>query len=85
MAGKQIIINGVDVSECEHLQYKGCNFAQCLVKMASFDLKCKGYNCYFKQLKRKEQKLKEITDYCKGCNLKADFTACDILQIIEGE
>lgn len=31
-----------------------------------------------------EQALDEIEDYCKECNLKADFTACDILQIIEG-
>ena len=59
----EVIIDGVDVSECEHLQYKGCNFAQCLIKMASFDLKCEGYNCYYKQLKRKEQECEELKQW----------------------
>lgn len=40
MTDKKMIIDGVDVSKCEYLQYKGCNFPQCLVKIASFDLKC---------------------------------------------
>lgn len=29
-----------------------------------------------------QNKLDEIEIYCKNCNLKADFTACDILNII---
>lgn len=53
MTNKEIIIDGVDVTECEYLQYKGCEFAQCLIKMASFDLKCEANNCYYKQLARK--------------------------------
>ena len=57
---KEIIIDGINVSECEYLQYKGCEFAQCLIKMASFDLKCEDYNCYYKQLKRKEQECEEL-------------------------
>lgn len=28
---------------------------------------------------------KKIREYCNNCNLKADFTACDVLQIIEGK
>ena len=52
---KEIIIDGINVSECEYLQYKGCEFAQCLIKMASFDLKCEDYNCYYKQLSGKVQ------------------------------
>lgn len=52
---KEIIIDGINVSECEYLQYKGCEFAQCLIKMASFDLKCEDYNCYYKQLSGKAQ------------------------------
>ena len=32
-----------------------------------------------------EQKLEKIREYCNNCNLKADFTACDVLQIIEGK
>lgn len=42
-----------------------------------------------KQIKNKEQEinkykqaLDEIEKYCKECNLKADFTACDILGFI---
>lgn len=67
MADKEIIIDGVDVSDCEHLQYRGCNFPQCLIKMASFDLKCEGYNCYLKRYKHlmrlrntSKAKIKEI-------------------------
>lgn len=66
MDNKEIIIDGVDVSDCEHLQYKGCNFPQCLIKTASFDLKCEGYNCYLKRYKRKEQVLDEIKEYFKS-------------------
>ena len=60
MTDKQIIIDGVDVSKCEYLQYKGCNFPQCLVKIASFDLKCEGYNCHLKRLAQKEQECKQL-------------------------
>lgn len=60
MTNKPIIIDGVDVSKCEYLQYKGCNFPQCLVKIASFDLKCEGYNCHFKRLVQKEQECEEL-------------------------
>lgn len=62
MANKEIIVDGVDVSDCEHLQYKGCNFPQCLIKMASFDLKCEGYNCYLKRYKRKEQECENLKE-----------------------
>ena len=60
MENKQIIIDGVDVSKCEYLQYKGCNFPQCLVKIASFDLKCEGYNCHLKRLVQKEQECRQL-------------------------
>lgn len=30
-----------------------------------------------------KQKLEKIKNYCNTCNLKTDFTACDVLQIIE--
>lgn len=88
---EQIIIDGVDVSKCDRYitndGYMGIYKTPALkgdCKLHHIG-KCKGSECLFKRFKRKEQKLKEITDYCKGCNLKADFTACDILQIIEGE
>lgn len=38
-----------------------------------------------KKSKTYKQALDDIENYCKECNLKADFTACDILQIIEGK
>ena len=60
MDNKEIIIDEVDVSDCEHLEYKGCEFPQCLIKTASFDLKCEGYNCYLKRYKRKEQECEEL-------------------------
>lgn len=62
---KEIIIDGVNVSKCEHLQYKGCDMEQCLIKMASFDLKCEGYNCHYKQTKRAEQKLQAKEQECE--------------------
>lgn len=87
---EEIIIDGVDVSECGffHPKYKDtdCHIALAFSEEYEGCMKCENNpNCYFKQLKRAEKKLKTITDYCKGCNLKADFTACDILQMIEGE
>lgn len=89
MTDKKMIIDGVDVSKCEYLQYKGCNFPQCLVKIASFDLKCEGYNCYLKRLVQKEQKLDKIKDIVTdNDSLVQDYEtaydlAIDILQIIE--
>lgn len=86
-----IEIDGVDVSGCKY-RYQllrsneyGCNAeSERKVKITL----CKNCpNCYFKKLKRAEQKLKKIKvkEYLNSCNLKAAFTACDILQTIEGE
>lgn len=78
----ELIIHGVNVRECENLApYNGydeetkCNPSCCQ----------NSPNCNFKQLARAEQKLNKIREYCNNCNLKVDFTACDILQIIEGK
>lgn len=55
MTDKQIIIDGVDVSECifhslTTMGYAGYNYCKC------FECVCKCHNdCYYKQLKRKEQ------------------------------
>ena len=68
MTDKQIIIDGVDVSGCLFYQ---TNFEE------DYDVKIKHYcsnwhnscesdnnsNCYYKQLKRKEQALDEIEKY----------------------
>lgn len=37
------------------------------------------------ELKQAEQKLERIEEYCKEQNLKADYTACKVLEIIDGE
>lgn len=53
MTDKEIIIDGVDVSECDHLKYDhiGCDIDETY---------CLGSDCYFKQLKRKEQECEEL-------------------------
>lgn len=67
----EIIIDGVDVSECIHIDnYKHCNCCNDLIKTIypkatkchiEEDLRCEIYsNCYFKQLKRKKQECEEI-------------------------
>lgn len=81
MTDKKII----DVTKCIHFNKSDIsNGCTCY-----WDGECNHF-CYFKQLKRKEQEytkikqaLDEIEDYCKECNLKADFTACEILDIID--
>ena len=55
MIDKQIIIDGVDVSRCEFCDYKGSDIPQCRIRQVSFEPTCKGYNCYYKQLKREEK------------------------------
>ena len=65
MEDKQIIIDGVDVSGCKHL-YKEID---CLAHI-DFSECCEGYNpsygycpnidCYYKQLKRKEQECEQL-------------------------
>lgn len=62
MTDKEIIIDGVDVSECdflwkEKLPKKVCN-------NGNLDCNCNSNpNCYFKQLKRKEQELQAQRDF----------------------
>lgn len=62
MTNKQIIIDSVDVSECifhslTTMGYVGYNYCKC------FECVCKCHNdCYYKQLKRKEQECKELKE-----------------------
>ena len=71
MSRKPIIVDGVDVYECEHLREE---FTECYLNDPDIDYinyccaytnECKKYSdCYYKQLKRKEQEcemLKNIT------------------------
>ena len=66
MTDKQIIIDGVDVSECDFCEYKSSDIPQCRIRLANFEPTCKGYNCYYKQFKRKEQALDEIKNVIKS-------------------
>jgi hypothetical protein len=74
MTDKQII-DGIDVSRCAE---------------RSMCINCETVtNCYYKQLKRAEQKLEKIKDICKnvmptGIDEETDKFD-DILQIIEGK
>ena len=63
---KPIIVTGVDVSKCEFLTKTG----HCKAHMSIMGIdtnKCKCFpNCYFKQLKRKEQENEENCNLLKG-------------------
>ena len=66
MTDKQIIIDRVNVAGCVRLQDDEI----------SCDLggECKGWeNCYYKQLKHKEQKLDKITTICEKETTKSTF------------
>lgn len=62
MTDKEIIIDSVDVSECDHLKYDhiGCDIDETY---------CLGSDCYFKQLKRKEQECKNLEEELRGCRI----------------
>lgn len=59
MTDKEIIIDGVDVGECDHLKYDhiGCDIDETY---------CLGSDCYFKQLKRKEQECEKLKKEING-------------------
>ena len=66
----KIIIDGVDVSECEYINC--CNKkTKCIIlqdDICADSQYCKGCNCYYKQLKRTQNTLQDIktlvtTDY----------------------
>ena len=67
MTDKQIIIDGVDVSGCtlyednpKNRMWGTCDCMRSMVDQSGYDelagAECKGYNCYYKQLKRKERR-----------------------------
>lgn len=88
MADKEIIIDGVDVRDCKNYnseEYWACKPHCCHCEELP--------NCYFKQLKRAEQKLNKIKNRCieymevfrmQGVDPK-DGGYDHILQIIKGE
>ena len=71
MTDKQIIIDGCDVSGCslyednpKYRMWGTCDCMRSMVDQSGYDelagAECKGYNCHYKQLKRKEQKNEEL-------------------------
>ena len=79
---EEIIIDGVDVSEC--IFYKGycriaalCDYSGHLCEVTP--------NCKLKQLKRAEQKLEKVKDYCRKNKVSGWVDVEGIVEIIEGE
>ena len=63
MTDKQIIIDGVDVSGCKKYEHEIVRCNATLKNMCFCGGRCtdkKNANCYFKQLKRKEQECEEL-------------------------
>ena len=64
MTDKQIIIDGVDVSGCKHFKIGTCLADYLLTDMDFSEAKCElCKDCYYKQLKRKEQECEELKQY----------------------
>ena len=59
MTDKEIIIDGIDVSKCEYC-LKMTKY-RCTIQRDVYKCLCEeNHNCYFKQLKRKEQECEEL-------------------------
>ena len=78
MMNKQVIINNIDVSECEHLtETRHCK-AQMAV-MGTDANRCKCFpNCHYKQLVREKQECEKLKKQyncyaCDTCNGKEDY------------
>ena len=57
MTDKQIIIDGVPVQDCCYFDYENDGYKDsCYIHQNE----CSAQNCYYKQLKRKEQECKEL-------------------------
>ena len=66
MTNKQIMINNIDVSECECFSKYGhsCDL------MRPFGFCSQWVNCYYKQLKRKEQECKRLKWYMQEIRMQ---------------
>lgn len=68
MTDKQRIINGVDVSECEFLWKEKLPKRFC--NNGNLDCDCNSNpNCYYKQLKRKEQECEGLKEELRECRI----------------
>ena len=91
MTDKQIIIDGCDVSGCslyednpKYRMWGTCDCMRSMVDQSGYDelagAECKGYNCYYKQLKRKEQECDELKGklkYIRDENVHLKVSATD--------
>lgn len=69
MADKEIIIDDVDVSRCCWCDFEPDTEPYCSINDGE-DLTCKDNpDCYFKQLKRKEQECKNLEEELRGCRI----------------
>ena len=65
---EQMIIDGVDVINCEYFnsKYEGCHCyntkQECYAINPNKHTSCKGINCYYKQLQREKQNSQEAMD-----------------------
>ena len=91
MTDKQIIIDGVDVSGCEKYKHEIVRCNATLKNMCFCGGRCtdkKNADFYFKQLKRKKQKLENIKGICNEyqkeyiLNIGVEILTNKILQII---
>ena len=71
MTDKQIVIDGVDVSGCEC--YNPNIKMDCLLHPLQSDACKNNPNCYYKQLKRKEQECEELNKEIHNLNSTIDF------------
>ena len=62
MTDKEIIIDGIDVSKCGHYHYGKCeiDYDEWNNEIIRYNECQNNPNCYFKQLKRKEQECEEL-------------------------
>lgn len=63
MTDEKIIINGVDVSKCYRFSRK-TGYCEGAFKPEELPF-CENFDCYFKQLKRKEQECEELKEKIK--------------------
>jgi hypothetical protein len=65
---KEIIVDSIDVSECEFLWKEKLPKRFC--NNGNLDCDCNSnLNCYFKQLKRKEQECEELKEKLRECRI----------------
>lgn len=92
MADKQIIIDGVPVQDCCYFDYENDGYEDsCYIHQNE----CSAQNCYYKQLKRKEQECEELkneywkleqgNDFLAEKNSKLKGCLSEIKEIAEDE